>query len=117
MAGGETGLGREIGQRGREGGGGEGKEEEEKEGEGKKEERDAPRANSLLAGSARSAMPNPGGTAYTPFPAHPLDEHAALLPPSIALSHPSPAPESFHTAVFFCCSSPTPLYVAQSCNL
>lgn len=31
-------------------------------------------------------MPNPGGTAYTPFPAHPLDKHAALsLHPSRSL--------------------------------
>lgn len=39
---------------------------------------DAPRANSLLAGSARSAVPNPGGTAYTPFPAQPLDPTSTL---------------------------------------
>lgn len=101
-------MGREIGQGGRGGGTKERRRKRQREREGKKEERDAPRANSLLAGSARSAMPNPGGTAYTPFPAHPLDEHAAL---SLLLSHsPILLPLVNHLAmlVFFSRTSPTP---------
>lgn len=42
----------------------------------------APRANSLLAGPARSAVPNPGGTGYTLFPAHPLDPASTPRSPS-----------------------------------
>lgn len=66
-------MGREIGQRERGRGAKKRGRKREREGEREKEEREAPRANSLLAGSVRSAMPNPGGTAYTPFPAHPLN--------------------------------------------
>jgi len=100
MAGGETGLGRDIGQgergtrgRRRKGGG--------REKEREKEERDAPRVNSLLAGSARSAMPNPGGTAYTPFPAHPLDEHAALSLLPLRSLIPLPSPSHIATPCLF----------------
>lgn len=46
---------------------------------------------SLLVGSARSAMPNPGGTGYTPFPAHPLDMASTLHFPSSSFRRiPSP---------------------------
>lgn len=73
-----------------------------------KEERDAPRANSLHAGSARSAMPNPGGTAYTPFPAHPLDKHAALSlhPPRSLVPLPLPS--------YSATPRPSPTYVSHS---
>lgn len=43
---------------------------------------DTPRANSLLAACARGAVPNPWGTAYTLFPAHPLDPMSTLHSPS-----------------------------------
>lgn len=67
-------MGREIGQRERTGSAKKrGRKRERGRERREKEEREAPRANSLLAGSVRSAMPNPGGTAYTPFPAHPLN--------------------------------------------
>lgn len=75
-------------------------EEEEEEGwkrEGEERgERDAPRANSLLASSARGAMPNPGGTAYIPFSRPPVRRARCTLPPSgRGFSHPFPASESF----------------------